>query len=184
MHAPRTGKGNAVCGARGRVLGADMQVQINGLEKVAKLLDKLSGQQVREATALALNDAAFKVKAAMTQEIRDSFDRPTPFILRSVRIEPRATASSLIAQVLPTYWGNKGVDPQQVLKAQREGGNRRLKRSEVAFRNAGILPPGYFTAIPKDPFPGSDDGNGNLRGAFVSQLISYFQAAGEHRVFL
>jgi hypothetical protein len=34
-------------------------------------------------------------------------------------------------------------------------------------------------AIPSDPFPGSDDGRGNLRGPFMVQLISYFQAFSE-----
>jgi len=155
-----------------------MQVQINGLEKVAKLLNQLSGDQVREATAKAMTDAAFQVRKAMQEEIRASFDRPTPFILRSVQVV-QATAANLVAEIAPTYFGKSGIDPQQVLKAQIEGGQRRLKRSELALRNAGILPPGYFTAIPEQPFPGSDDGRGNLKGAFIVRILSYFQAFGE-----
>ena len=72
-----------------------------------------------------------------------------------------------------------GVDPQDVLQAQEFGGKRRDKRSEVALRRVGLLPNGYQTAIPKTPYPGSDDGRGNLRGAFLQQLISSFQAYSE-----
>jgi len=57
--------------------------------------------------------------------------------------------------------------------------SRADKRSESALRRAGILPRGYQTAIPREPYPGSDDGRGNLRGAFLQQLISYFQAYSE-----
>ena len=75
--------------------------------------------------------------------------------------------------------GKVGVDPQDVLQAQEFGGRRRDKRSEVILRRAGILPSGMQTAIPKTPYPGSDDGRGNLRGPFLVQLISYLQAFGE-----
>ena len=54
-----------------------------------------------------------------------------------------------------------------------------FRSSEVILRRAGILPSGMQTAIPKTPYPGSDDGRGNLRGPFLVQLISYLQAFGE-----
>ncbi|HTH08033.1 MAG TPA: hypothetical protein VMA55_00560, partial [Acidovorax sp.] len=71
------------------------------------------------------------------------------------------------------------VDPQHVLQAQAFGGRRADKRSEVALRRAGILPAGMQTAIPEEPYPGSDDGMGNIKGPFMAQLISYLQASGE-----
>ncbi|MFV0672896.1 hypothetical protein, partial [Variovorax sp. tm] len=73
----------------------------------------------------------------------------------------------------------KGVDPQKILQAQEFGGPRRDKRSELALRRIGILPAGYQTAMPATPFPGSDDGRGNVRGSFLVRLLSYFQALGE-----
>ncbi len=75
--------------------------------------------------------------------------------------------------------GGKGVDPEKIVNAQFFGGERNLKRSEVALQRAGILPPGFYTSIPKDPYPGSDDGRGNLKGSFLVQLLSYFRAMGE-----
>lgn len=108
------------------------------------------------------------------QDLRAVFDRPTDYILRSPRVR-MATAAKLSVTIEPTYIGGKGIDPQKILDAQTRGGRRRDKRSEVALKRAGILPAGYQTAIPSDdrggPYPGSDDGKGNLRGAFLVQVI-------------
>lgn len=142
----------------------------------------LTGPQAAKAYAKALNDTGFQVRRAMQDEMRAVFDRPTDYILRSPFVR-MATAAKLSVTIEPTYMGGKGIDPQKILDAQTWGGRRRDKRSEAALRRAGILPAGYQTAIPDEarggPYPGSDDGKGNLRGPFLVQLISYFHAFGE-----
>ncbi|RDI10582.1 hypothetical protein [Comamonas sp. AG1104] len=142
----------------------------------------LTGAQAARAYAKALNDTGFEIRRAMQEEMRAVFDRPTDYILRSPFVR-MATAARLSVTIEPTYMGGKGIDPQKILDAQTWGGRRRDKRSEVALKRAGILPAGYQTAIPDEarggPYPGSDDGKGNLRGPFLVQLISYFQAFGE-----
>ena len=142
----------------------------------------LTGAQAAKAYAKALNDTGFEIRRAMQDEMRAVFDRPTDYILRSPFVR-MATAARLSVTIEPTYMGGKGIDPQKILNAQTWGGRRRDKRSEVALKRAGILPAGYQTAIPDEarggPYPGSDDGKGNLRGPFLVQLISYFQAFGE-----
>ncbi|MDR0216757.1 MAG: hypothetical protein LBJ15_22505 [Comamonas sp.] len=150
----------------------------------------LTGAQAAKAYAKALNDTGFEIRRAMQDEMRAVFDRPTSYILRSPkfvaatpnRLEVVIAPTAGRADKQPTKWSNPGVDPQKVLDAQAWGGRRRDKRSEVALKRAGILPAGYQTAIPRDeeggPYPGSDDGKGNLRGAFLVQLIGYFQAFG------
>jgi len=153
-------------------------IKMEGLEKVQKQLAALSGPQIKQAMAKALNDTAYKVRKSMQDEMREQFDRPTPYMLKSVHVK-EATPENLEAEILPTYFGGKGVDPQKIIKTEESGGRRADKRSEVALRRVGILPPGYQTAIPKTPFPGSDDGRGNLKGSFIVRLISYFQAFGE-----
>lgn len=155
-----------------------ISLQTVGLEKVRKQLDQLSGPDFRNAAAKAINDTGFQVRRAMQAEMASVFQDPTPYILKSVYIK-QADANNLSATIEPSYYGGKGIDPQQILRAQEAGGTRRDKRSEVLLRRAGILPPGYQTAIPKIPFAGSDDGRGNMRGPFLVQLISYFQAFGE-----
>lgn len=155
-----------------------LNAQLIGLEKLQKQLQALSGPQVRAAHAKALNDGAYQVRRAMQADLAQVFDRPTPFILKSVQVK-QATSEHLVATIEPTYYGAKGNDPQQILRAQEDGGTRRDKRSEIALRRAGILPAGYQTAIPSQPYPDSDDGRGNVRGPFLVKLISYFQAFGE-----
>lgn len=153
-------------------------MQFTGLEKVQKQLAKLSGPQANAAYAKAINDTAFQARRAMQAEMSAVFDRPTAYVLRSSQFKP-ATPDRLETTVLPTYYGGKGIDPQKILAAQAVGGVRRDKRSEAALRRVGILPAGYQTVIPEVPYPGSEDGNGNLKGSFLVHLISYFQAFGE-----
>lgn len=153
--------------------------RVQGKEKFERAMATLTGPQLHQAMAEAINMGAGRVKNVMRQEMQSVFDRPTPYALNAVQTHKKATATDLNALVAPTYMGGKGIDPQKFLAAQEEGGRRQDKRSEVALRRVGILPRGYQTAIPATPFAGSDDGRGNLRGSFVVQLISYFQAFGE-----
>lgn len=155
-----------------------INLQATGLDKVAQQLARLSGQQVREAAAAALNDAAYKVRNNVQTEMEQVFDRVTPYIKKSMQVT-KATPNDLTAIVEPRYMGGKGIDPAKVLDAEVRGGSRRDKRSEKALRRAGILPSGYVSVIPKVPFPGSDDGRGNIRGPFMVQLLSYLGAFGE-----
>jgi hypothetical protein len=156
----------------------ELKIEITGIDKVRKLLDNIGGPGLRQAAADALNDSAFRLRSEMQAEMGRVFDRPTPYILRSVQVK-KATAEKMVAEIGPTYMGGKGVDPEKILQAEVLGGRRRDKRSEVALRRVGILPAGYVTVIPKNPLPGSDDGRGNLRGPFITQLLSYLQAFGE-----
>lgn len=155
-----------------------INLKVEGLEKVQKQLRMLSDQGIKEASAKAINDTAFQVKRTMISEMNSVFNQVTPYVKKSVWIE-MATPEKLHATILPTYYGGKGIDPQKILAAQEAGGPRRDKRVEAALRRVGILPAGMQTVLPKDPFPGSDDGKGNFRGAFIVQLISYFQAFSE-----
>lgn len=154
-------------------------IGIRNLEAVQSELAKLAGPHARTAYAKALNDTGFQVRRQMQAEMARVFDRPTPYVLKSSFVQ-QATANKLSVRIAPeNQRDSPGVDPQKILQAQEFGGRRRDKRSEVALRRAGILPSGYQTSIPRVPYPGSDDGRGNLRGAFMVQLISYFQASPE-----
>ena len=166
--------------------GLNLSLRIANLDKVREQLGKLTGAQARGAYAKAINDTGFQVRREMQADIRRSFDRVTPWIERSPKVFA-ATADRLSASIAPTLdtrnlpstGGKSGVDPQDVLQAQEHGGTRRDKRSEAALRRVGILHRGWQTAIPATPYPGSDDGRGNLRGAFLQQLLSYLQSYSE-----
>jgi hypothetical protein len=163
-----------------------LTLKIEGMDDVRQALRDLGGEKMRAAQAKALNDTGFHIRRAMQRDLQSAFDRPTPFITRAPKVR-MATPDDLSVAIIPTMdtrnlpskGGKIGVDPQHVLQAQEFGGRRADKRSEVALRRAGILPAGFQTSIPRTPYPGSDDGRGNLRGAFLSQLISYLQASSE-----
>ena len=164
-----------------------LSAEIRNQKELTDLLGKLAGGDLRKAYALALNDTGFMVRGKQVAALKGAFDRVTPFVGRSPKVF-KATPDKLAVSIAPTLHtdrsafvrgGKVGVDPQDVLQAQEFGGRRRDKRSEVILRRAGILPSGMQTAIPKTPYPGSDDGRGNLRGPFLVQLISYLQAFGE-----
>lgn len=156
-----------------------VSIRAEGIKPVQDLLGKLSGKEARVAYAKALNDVGYKVRRQMQAEMKTVFDRPTSYILKSSYVQ-QATPEKLSVRIAPeNQRDSPGVDPQKILQAQEFGGRRRDKRSEVILRRAGILPAGYQAVIPREPYPGSDDGRGNIRGAFISQLISYFQASAE-----
>ncbi|MDM0011975.1 hypothetical protein QTH87_05920 [Variovorax sp. J22P168] len=142
-------------------------------------LKALSAQLRRDviprATARGLNNVAFDARKAVQQEMRDVFDRPTPFITNSPFVT-QATPDRLASKVSMRYPGGKGVEPESVLRAEITGGPRRLKRFEILLDRAGILPKGYF-AVPGGKAP--LDAYGNIRAAFIVKLISYLQAFGE-----
>ena len=141
-------------------------------------LHGLSGKQAAQAYAKALNDTGFEIRRAMQDEMRAVFDQPTDYVLRSPRVR-MAKPNSLSVTIEPADIGGRGIDPQKILNAQTWGGRRRDKRSEAALRRVGILPNGFQVAIPRQPYPGTGDGKGNLKGSFLVQIISYFQAFGE-----
>jgi hypothetical protein len=159
-------------------VGIQLSAAVLNVDAVSHLLRDMAGPKARAGYAAALNDTGFHIRKVWQNEMRSKFDRVTPYIERSPRVV-RATPDNLTVTIEPAYMGGKGIDPQKILQAQTHGGPRRDKRSEAALRRVGLLPAGYQTAIPATPYPGSDDGRGNLRGPFLTQLISYFQAFGE-----
>ncbi|CAN5650532.1 hypothetical protein BH10PSE18_BH10PSE18_15120 [soil metagenome] len=146
---------------------------------VQRQVDEL-GKQGRFALQQTIRSMAYKVRAAEQAQMRKPsvFDRPTPFIINSVTVVDRAK-SELRAEVGFRYPGGKAVPPDKVLAAEIAGGTRRSKRAEVALRRVGLLPDGYFM-VPGRGIPATAiDAYGNIKGTFIGQLLSYFQARGE-----
>lgn len=166
--------------------GVTLTASTKNLVKHAEAIGKLGDGVMRQVVSDALNDAGRTVQKAMREELRAVFDNPTRYIANSPKVAQATPANLQVLVVptagradgLPTKGGKVGVDPQQILQAQEFGGRRADKKSEVILRRMGWLPHGWQTAIPDDPFPGSVDAHGNLRGAFIQQVLSYLQAFG------
>lgn len=138
-----------------------------------RLADRIRGfeAQIPFAVSRAVNALGDDVAAAERREILDVFDRPTPFIQRSVR-QRKSTKRDLRAQVYIEF--NAGsTPPEQVLQAEIEGGERALKPFERRLRSAGILPSGFF-AVPGDG--AKRDAFGNMQGGQITQILAYFRA--------
>lgn len=148
-----------------------INLQITGLDKVQATLKKLAAGQLRQATVNALNDTAFIARKAVQASMGSVFDRPSPYIVKSVQVK-KATPSSLQAWAGPMQLAGRGTDPQKILMAHTTGGPRRRKPFEKALQAAGILPTGYFAVVPASPYPGSGDGRGGLKVQFVQRLLT------------
>lgn len=138
---------------------------------IVKQLADIKDKQLPFAMSLAINRTAQKVKVAEQHEIRDVFDRPTPYIQNSVFIKP-SKPQTLTAKVWLKDQAVKGVGADKILAAEITGGQRRLKRYEVALRAAGVLPNGYYTV------PGESaniDAYGNISVGQIKQILSFFR---------
>jgi len=108
-----------------------LTIEIKGLEEVKKSLGNMA-RQLPYATAIALNKTAKAVQKELTAEMSRTFDRPTPFIKKSLYIRP-ASKQNLIAEV--------GVKDEatKILVHQIYGGQRVMKRSEKWLRHYWTL---------------------------------------------
>ncbi len=152
-----------------------INVDASGLMRLKANLD-ISAKQARFAVMRALNQAAYKAAQATAKEMAQVFDRPTQWVLRSVRYV-KARRDKLEAQIDFDFWGNKqGVTVSHVLRAEIFGGRRRLKRHEVALQRAGILPHG-MAIVPGDA--ARMDKHGNMSPGQIVQIMSWFHSFGE-----
>lgn len=152
------------------MIALNCKVDVKGaLKQLANVKDK----QIPFATSLAINRTAQKVKAKQEHEIRDVFDRPTPFIQNSQFIK-YSNKRNLTATVgVKDFSFGKGVPAVKPLLAEIGGGERRLKRFEMALRSAGVLPNGYMI-VPGEA--AEIDQYGNIKGSQIVKILSYFRA--------
>ena len=140
-------------------------------------------KQVRFAASRALNATAKGVIQDVYTEMKQRFDRPTPYIFRSMISEKRdwATKERLSATVrLRQDAPSKGQTWHKSLAHEFQGGSRDWRRFEGAFFGKDLIPPGMAIAIPrKSNWAIRLDANGNMSRMQIAQLISYFQAFPE-----
>lgn len=160
-----------------------MSIQIDGSDKFRAAMGQLSGAQARQAYVGALRDVGFKARGAIQAEMRSVFDRPTPFMLRSVGFH--VDESKLSVRILPSYIDRQDPgDPQKALQAHAFGGQRAAKRYEVALRTMGILPPGWATVAGRDM---PVDAYGNIPSRVIKAVLTQLRttravdAAGRNR---
>ena len=142
------------------------------VSKLVKDLDQIGKEQLPFAAAQALTKTAQGAKIAVQASMKSTFDRPTPFTLNSLYVQP-ATKKNLVATVKFKDYNTKGAPPSVFIQPQVEGGTRNLKRSEILLRGKGILPGGMFWV------PGSGaklDQYGNMSRGQLQQILSATQS--------
>lgn len=145
-----------------------MEIQIKGLDDLRRTLTQFSDRRFNAAIATALTRTAKVVQDEMRGELRATFDRPTPFTLNAMRMWP-ATADRLVARVGFRDDGTGGVNANNYLLPNVEGGERRDKRLEAALRAISALPAGWRAV------PGQGaviDSYGNMSRGQIIQILS------------
>lgn len=134
-------------------------------------------RQVPYALARAMTAVAKDAQLELKRIMPLVFDRPTPFTIQGVRIIPaRKVDRSIVAFVYLRDEASKGTPPAKYLRAEVEGGPRRDKRSERALKWKGLMPAGS-QAVPSRFAP--LDAYGNLRGSYITYLLSRLRALPE-----
>lgn len=135
---------------------------------VARRIEEL-GKQGTFAAAVALTRSAKDAQAAIKEEMRAVFDRPTAYALNGTLVKS-ATKSNLEARVWvkDDPWG-KGTPADRFLGPQIHGGSRSQKGAERMLQRAGLLPAGWYAV----PAVGAQlDANGNVKRSQVVQILS------------
>ena len=144
-----------------------MQLSIRtNFPEVQRALKKASSQ-VPFALSVAMNNTAEKAKAAMVKEMKRVFDRPTPFVLNSLRVK-RSTKTKLVAE-LAYKDKNSAESSRSMVEPHVFTGKRHHKAMEARLFRAGLMPAGY-SAVPGAA--AKLDGYGNMSKGQISQVLN------------
>lgn len=167
---PERHPGHAVfCGVPSPMLTIDAR---HNIREVIGRLNDMQRRQVPFATALALTRTAQEVRKAEIEEMKQVFDRPTPFTLNSLYLKA-ATKANLTARMWVKDISGR---TEHYLMPEIYGGARRLKGFERLLMSKGLLPTGWMAV----PGAGAKlDAYGNISGGQIVQILSAIKALGE-----
>lgn len=149
----------------------NMKIDIRGIKEFKERVDRLAKKQVPYALASALNSTAYGAMKYEQAEIKDSFDRPTPWVQKGVLYQKASTSSLASFTRLADDRDRKG-DVRSILEPHVYGGGRAIKRSERRMRHTGAMGGGQFLV----PGPGAPiDSHGNISGPQMKQLLGFAQ---------
>ncbi len=151
-----------------------ISVQSN-IDQVIRELRTTIKAQVAYAARKAVTKTAEDVRQAQIREMKDVFDRPTPYTLNSVE-NKLIKSDPPTARVWLKDFAGKGTPASKFLLAQIRGGVRPIKRFESALRSVGALPEGMIAV----PASGAKiDAYGNMDRGQIVQILAYFRAFPE-----
>ena len=131
-------------------------------------------KQVDFAAAVALTKTAGLARTKVQENMRQVFDRPTPWVINSLRLKP-ATKTNLVAEVAFKDI-NSAESARTMVFPHVEAGTRRFKAMEARLMQAGLMPAGY-NAVPGEA--AKMDANGNMNRGQITQLLNVLQTYRE-----
>lgn len=157
-----------------------LDLQVNGRRgQIAAMIASVRDVPARVIPYAASTAATRTVKGLAAKEMPDAmrkaFDRPTPWALNSLAIEP-ATKDNLSAAIFVKNTAASRATPQErFLLPGVQGGPRSEKRFERALRYAGLLQPGELV------FPGRQterDQFGGIPAPLIRSVVAWAKAGG------
>lgn len=140
---------------------------------------KKAASQVPFAAMLAINKVAARARADVQDNMKRVFDRPTPWVINSLRIK-RATRTNLVAEL--AFKDKNSVENSNAMVSPHVfAGARRFKAMESRLMRAGYLPAGWHVV------PGGAaklDAYGNMSRGQISQILNVlgtYQEAGYNK---
>lgn len=143
-----------------------IKIDISGLDQVRKAMQELP-KKARYAAVTAMNKSMEWADTAVRKEMRQVFDRPTPWVLNSLRIKyakPSTMAAELAFKDI-----NSATSSSTMVLPHVDGGQRRFKAMEARLMGIGLIPAGY------NAVPGAAaklDAFGNMSRGQISQLLN------------
>lgn len=147
-----------------------MQFDIrSNIADVVNWVNDAQRRQLPFVTVLAMTRTAQEVKAAEIDVMRKVFDRPTPYTLNALRVQP-ATKAVMVASV---EFRGGGTPARRFLNPEAHGGPRSQKSTE---RRLQTILGGVSYLVPGR---GADlDQYGNIKGATFRRILSQLKAGG------
>lgn len=143
-----------------------IKIDVSGLDQVRKAMQELP-KKAKYATVTAMNKSMEWADTAVRKEMRQVFDRPTPWVLNSLRIK-HAKPSNMTAE-LAFKDINSVTSSSTMVLPHVDGGPRRFKAMEARLMGIGLMPAGY------NAVPGAAaklDGFGNMSRGQISQMLN------------
>lgn len=141
--------------------------------RFARGLEAEAAQLARIARR-AVNELAWRGVERIRDDMRRSFDRPTPYVQGGMTVQLARGEGNVATVEWKEAFGNKSTGPGagRVLRAQIEGGARSQKRFERALRlgNDTIAVPAKFAEL---------DQYGNYKPAALVKILSDLRAFAE-----
>lgn len=141
-------------------------VNVNTSE-VEAAMDK-SVRQAEFAILKALNKSADHGKAAVRREMSSVFDRPTPWVLNSLRVKYAKDRTNPVAN-LAFKDKNSAESSRSMIAPHVDTGARHYKAMEARLSSMGLMPRGW------NAVPGAAallDGYGNMSRGQITQLLN------------